>query len=296
MAMTDNEMIEAALAGELDVTADGEVAAQKDEQASDDDDDEAQADDEESPEEVVAPIASKSGEYTIPYDQLVKARERAKAAEALAEESRKKQEELQEKLDALITPKAATPVESDTQLDVSVFGDFSEEDIAKGIAELQRRERDALRAEMKAAIDAEMAPIRQQRQESAEAAHYAAIYAAHPDADDLLESDQFAKWKDTLPAFAQAGVVNALENGSAEQVIEVFSSFKSDVKPIEKNQESPVADVKRRIPPSLSEIAGEPHQDLVQQTLGKAHSPGALMDAMISMSPEQIDRVLNANM
>jgi hypothetical protein len=293
MAMTDNEMIEAALAGELDVTADGEVAAQKDEQASDDDDDEAQADDEESPEEVVAPIASKSGEYTIPYDQLVKARERAKAAEALAEESRKKQEELQEKLDALITPKAATPVESDTQLDVSLFGDFSEEDIAKGIAELQRRERDALRAEMKAAIDAEMAPIRQQRQESAEAAHYAAIYAAHPDADDLLESDQFAKWKDTLPAFAQAGVVNALENGSAEQVIEVFSSFKSDAS---QTTGTPEPEAKRRVPHSLSEIAGEPHQDMVQQALGKAHSPSALLDAMAGLSTEQIDRVLNASM
>ncbi|MBL7089930.1 hypothetical protein [Acidovorax sp.] len=49
------------------------------------------------------------------------------------------------------------------------------------------------------------------------------------------------------------------------------------------------------VPHSLSEIAGEQHQDIAQQVMASAGTdPNALIERMQDMSPEQIERVMNA--
>lgn len=279
--------------------------------------DEAQADDE--PEG--APIASKSGAYTIPYEKLAQAREKAQTLAAENEALKAQLEELNTQQQQNLAQAQAQAQgradagESATQADqnletaqeaieqgadVEVFGDFSEEAIAKGIATLQAREREAIRAELKtelkAEIEKELAPIRQSRQQQARDDHYGAIYAKHPDADELAQSEQFAQWQQGLPAFMREGINKALSEGTTEQVIEVFDTFKSQTETKQPKQPQAKAsmDVQRHVPTSLSEIAGEPHRDLVQQTLEQADNPAALMNAMQSMTPEQLDRVLNA--
>lgn len=315
--MTPAEMLDAALDGKLSLDGDALPVAAQDEDTQTDDKqaDDGQQDKQDSDEPEGAPIASKSGAYTIPYEKLAQAREKAHTLESenealkaqLAELTAKQQANLaQAQAGAQDRAKAgqgATQADENLQAaqaaieqgaDVSVFGDFSEEAIAKGIATLQAREREAIRAELKAEIEKELAPLKQIRLQQAVDTHYGAIYAKHPDADEVAQSQQFADWQKTLPSFMQAVVAQMLTEGTTEQVIEVFDTFKAQHAPQKVSQAKASMDVQRHVPTSLSEIAGEPHRDLVQQTLETADNPSALMDAMQGMTPEQLERVLNA--
>ena len=260
-----------------------------------------------------APIASKSGAYTIPYEKLTEAREKAKAFEEqvhalqqqLTELSARQSENLAnahaQSAAGNLSAKAEANLQTaqdaiDAGVNADIFGDFSEESIVKGIRTLQAQGRDAMRAELLAEIQKELAPIRQEREQAAVDGHYSAIYEKHKDADEIVQSDQFQKWVQEMPAFMRAGVDDALKNGSAQQIIEVFDSFKSASAQVQKPpepQNKAVLEVQRRVPASLSEIAGEPHQDTVQKALDTAsRDPAALMLSMQDMSPAQIERLL----
>lgn len=322
--MTPAQMLDAAMDGSLTLDGDEQETINKptdDEAKPESTEQQPQATDDKSADDEPegAPIASKSGAYTIPYDKLVQAREKAHTLEAenaalkaqLEELNAKQQQNLaqaqanaQDRADAgqQATQADANLAQAEAAIsqgaDVSVFGDFSEEAIAKGIATLQAREREAIRAELKtelkAEIEKELAPIRQSRQQQAVDAHYGAIYAKHPDADELAQSEQFTKWQQSLPTFMRDGINKALTEGTTEQVIEVFDTFKAQAGIKQPQPAKASMDVQRHVPTSLSEIAGEPHRDLVQQTLETADNPSALMDAMQGMTPEQLERVLNA--
>ena len=260
-----------------------------------------------------APIASKSGAYTIPYEKLTEAREKAKAFEEqvhalqqqLTELSARQSENLAnahaQSAAGNLSAKAEANLQTaqdaiDAGVNADIFGDFTDESIAKGIRTLQAQERDAMRAELLAEIQKELAPIRQEREQAAVDGHYSAIYEKHKDADEIVQSDQFQKWVQEIPAFMRAGVDDALKNGSAQQIIEVFDSFKSASAQVQKPpepQNKAALEVQRRVPASLSEIAGEPHQDTVQKALDTAsRDPAALMLSMQDMSPAQIERLL----
>ena len=273
---------------------------------------EAKAGDAEEPEG--APIASKSGGYTIPYEKLAEARDRAKTYEAENEQLKAMLQEMTLRQQANMEQaqaasdirsaagQAATQADENLQAaqaamadgqDPSIFGDFSEEDLAKGVRILQARERDAMKAELLAEIQKELQPIKQQRAQAEADAHYNSIYAKHQDADDIVQSSEFANWREGLPAFMRAGMEDALKNGTAQQIIEVFDAFKQATAP-QKTKAKPVLEVQRKVPNSLSEIAGEPHRDMVQQTLDTAQSDSAaLLTQMNIMTPEQIDRLLS---
>lgn len=322
-------MLEAALNGTL--TLDGEGTAQEPsgEQANDEStqDQEAQgaADDkgtqagqpstDDEPEG--APIASKSGAYTIPFEKLQQARDKA-AALATENENLKQQlaalsanqqanlaaaqEQAQARADA---GQGQTKADQNLQaaqaaiangVDPSLFGDFTEEDLAKGVFQLVNNYGDTkfenIRAELRQEIAKELAPLREQRVKSAQDEHYGAIYAKHADADDIPESAEFQQWRNSLPSFMRAGVETALTQGSAQQVIEVFDSFKAQT-----GKQAPTPrqqmEVERRVPASLSEMAGAPPSDKAQQTLQMADNPSALLENMMSMTPEQIEAVMN---
>ena len=310
--MTPAEMLDAAMDGTL--TLDGEAKPTEPEVQPDTPE---ATDDQQHDEPEGAPIASKSGTYTIPYEKLVQAREKASTLEsenaalkAQLDELNAKQQQNLEQAQASAQDRAdagqqATDADQNLQaaqaaieqgVDVDIFGDFSEEAIAKGVATLQARAMESIKAELRAELEKELAPIKQSRAQQVVNTHYAAIYAKHPDADELIQSAEFADWQKGLPTFVSEGVAKALSEGTTEQVIEVFDTFKADTgKPVTQTQaQAKVPEVQRRVPNSLSEIAGEPHRDLVQQTLETADSPASLMEAMQSMTPEQLERVLNS--
>ncbi len=273
-------------------------------------------------EPVGAPIASKSGAYSIPYEKLAEARERAKTLEGenetlraqLAELTAKQQANLasaessaQARADAgaaqtqadqnLITAKAAM----EQGVDASLFGDFSEEGIAKGIATLMGSLREELRAELREEAARELKPLKDQQAREANDGHYGAIYEKHPDANEIVQSAEFDAWVKSLPGFQRGAVAAVLDpktGGSAAEVIEVFDTFKAQTGKAAApgaQDKGKAPEVQRRVPNSLSEAAGEQHQDVSQQVMAAAGTnPNALIERMQDMTPEQVERVLNA--
>lgn len=273
-----------------------------------------------------APIASKSGAYTIPYEKLEEARTRAKTLEGeneslraqLAELNTRQQANLEKAEDNAQARADAgkTQTQADQNLeaaktamgqgvDASLFGSFSEEDIAKGIATLMGRTHEALREQLRTELREEAArelkPLKEREAQEAKDGHYGAIFQKHPDANEIVQSSEFAAWVNSLPGF-QRGAVNAVMDpntgGTAAEVIEVFDTFKAQTgkaaAPAAQDK-GKAPEVQRRVPNSLSEAAGEHHQDIAQQVMASAGTdPNALLERMQDMTPEQIERVMNA--
>ena len=269
-----------------------------------------------------APIASKSGAYTIPYEKLAEARDRAKTLEGenetlraqLAELTAKQQANLasaessaQDRADA---GQAQTQADANLEaakaameqgVDASIFGDFSEEGIAKGIATLVGSMREELRAELREEAARELKPLKEREAKEAADGHYGAIYAKHPDANEIAQSAEFAAWHKALPSYARAAINAVLDpktGGTAQEVIEVFDTFKAQTgkayAPVARGS-GKALEVQRRVPNSLSEMAGEQHQDIAQQVMASAGTDNAaLLERMQDMTPEQIERVMNA--
>ena len=312
--MTPAQMLDAAMEGTLDgVLDDGEQ--QKVEQsttAAEPQTEQAQ----EYPEGTL--IASKSGTYGIPYEELAKARERAKDAELEVQQLRAQLQDLTAKQQANLAAaqeRAQDRAESGEQatqadanlavaqdaiaggVDVSIFGDFSEEALAKGIATLQAQMAQQMREQILSDVRKELEPLQRKEQQSAQDAHMQAIYSKHPDADEVVQSKEFADWAKSLPSIMQTAVDTALKDGTTQQVIEVFDAFKAGAGRATTTTQAfkPATTTARKSAPiSLSEIAGEPHRDSVQATLAVAgDNPAALLGAMENMTNEQIERLMN---
>lgn len=263
-----------------------------------------------------APIASKSGEYTIPYEKLTSARTerdhyKAEAAQlreqlasltaAQARNFAEAQQQAQLRADA-----GQAPTQADSNLamaqaataqgvDVALFGDFSEEAIAKGVAQLVEQRAAAL---VDAKLNAALAPLREREAKDAVNTHQQTIYGAHPDADEVYESSEFKAWMDNQPSYARAAIEHTLANGTAQQVVEVFSTFKGATgkgtpadavsKALAKAQQQP--------PMSLSELPGASASGNgdAERVAALAGDPAALLDFMAGLSPEKQTRLMNS--
>lgn len=266
-----------------------------------------------------AVIMAKDGKHTISYDKLVQARETARAAQTeaqtLATQLQAAQQQLadlqaqaQARADAGQAPTAAdnqvaaAQAAIDAGADPALFGDFSEEALAKGITKLVEQQ---VAARM-AAIDAKLKPFEQQAATDATTAHFNAIYSAHPDADSLVESQEFAVWKGAQPALVRAALDQALTQGSSTDVIEVFSAFKAATQQQSppaagKAQMSPaeaakaaIAKAAMPVPASLSDIpGGRVAGTNVFEAMDTMNSH-ELLAAASNMTAEQIEAWLNA--
>lgn len=269
-----------------------------------------------------AVILAKDGKHTISYDKLVQAREAAQTAQAAQQAmaaqldaANQKLVELQAQAQARAkagqaptqadTNAAAAQAAIDAGVDPALFGDFSPEAMAKGVAQLVQAQLDARMA----AIDAKLQPIQQQTARGAAEVHLSAIYGAHPDADSIVESQEFAAWKSTQPGVVRAALDAALTTGSTNDVIEVFSAFKAatgqaavpTAATAKAGQISPAQAAKAAIaraaapmPASISDIpGGRAGPTNVLEAMENMNGP-EMLSAMNAMTPEQIDAYLNA--
>ena len=268
-------------------------------------------------------ILAKDGIHTIDYQKLVDAREgekhwkaQAEAAQAQAEEASQRLAELQAsaqaRVDAGQSPTkvdnqvAAAQAAIDAGADPELFGDFSEEALAKGIATLVDKKTSAIAAQIEAKLEAVVAPLQLKQVSDANTAHYQAIYSKHPDADSIAESKELAEWIASKPSFARAGYVAALEQGSANDVVELFDAFKAETGRTQNAAATIKGDAKAAakaviekstpvVPASLSDIpggrAGAPSADEAMDGLSGID----LLDAMQEKgwSPKQIETYLN---
>lgn len=272
-----------------------------------------------------AVLLARDGKHTIPYDTLVKAREEGQHWKAQAEAAEARETAAQQQLAQLQTQaqaradagKEATTADNlvaqtqaalDAGVDVGLFGDFSEKAMAAGIKAMNQQSSEALRAElraeMRAELEKELAPLKQQRAESASNAHYEVIYGKHPDADSIAQSTEFKAWVDAQPSAVRAaywGLFDASTGGTADQIVEVFDAFKDATAPkptttaatVKDAASAAVASVKTPPPASLSSIPGghAAGTSALDNTAGL--SGLEMLNATAGMNPQQIEAWLN---
>lgn len=272
-----------------------------------------------------APIASKSGSYTIPYEKLTEARTARDSAIAEAAHLRTQLEHLtatqaanvqQAQVEAQARADAGkAPTQADQNLaaaqslveggaDASLFGDFSEEGMAAGIAKM-----------VAAGVEAAMAPQRQAERDAqareqatqvqtAEQAHTQKILDAHKDAFEIAESKEFASWKSGQPGFMQAAIDHTLNAGTAQDVIDLLGQFKqihagaegaASADPTAAAVAKALADAKTAPPMSLSNLPGvAPASSEAERAAALASDPAALLEYMSSLPRDRQNSLMNS--
>lgn len=266
--------------------------------------------------EVEKVVLARDGIHTIPYEQHVAYREGERAAkEALAAANA----ELEILRKQNQTPATVAPTQQEQDIETAqaaidagvspeLFGDFSEEALAKGIKQLVAAD---VQAQVKAQVAEALKPMQAKEQESAEQAHFNAIYSVHKDADSVVQSSEFEAWKVGQPSYAQAAVDQVLSQGSAEQVVELLNNYKQSTNStatpakVEDTPAKPTADelkAKAReaiknttpaVPASLSDIPGG-HKGATSLTDQMQSMSGMeLAETMMDWSPEKQTQYLN---
>ena len=255
-----------------------------------------------------AVVLARDGKHTIPYETLVKHREGEQHWKAQAEAAQQQLAELQAQAQARADAGTA-PTKTDNMLataeaaiesgaDVGIFGDFSEEALAKGIATLVEQQ-------VQARVSAALEPLATKQAKDAAAAHYDAIYSKHPDADSIAQSTEFAAWVNAQPSAvrnAYWGLFDPHTGGTAQEIVEVFDAFKGMSTP---NPNTPaaadpkaaasaaVAAARATPPASLSSIPGARVEGASELDRAADMSGPDMLEATKNMSPAQIEAWLD---
>lgn len=271
-----------------------------------------------------ARVMAKDNIHTIPYEKHKEYRDgmthwKGRATELQAKYQSAMQEldalraQAQQRADAGIAPttadqNAATAQAAiDAGVNPEIFGDFSEEAIAKGVDQLVRQGVERAMSQFDAKLQQALAPIAQERQEAQLSAHAKAIYAAHPDIDSLVESQELKDWMDAqvaaVPSFQQAALrasfEEVLDRGTAAQVIELFDAYKAAQKPAappanaRAAAQQAIAATKTPPPVSLSDIPGAAGGAASEFEVLASLSPLDLAARLDSMPAEKVEAFLN---
>lgn len=257
-------------------------------------------------------VLARDGLHTIPYETHVAYREGERAAKEALAAANAELEVLRKQAQTPATV-ATTQQEQDIEtaqaaIDAGVspdyFGDFSEEALAEGINKLID---ERVSAQVDARVAKALEPMQQKEQESAADAHMRTIYEAHTDADSIVESSEFEAWKVSQPTYIQAALDGVLQQGTAEQVVELLNNYKqstnSTAEPAKADKPS-TDDLKAKareainnaappIPASLSDIPGghKGATNITEQM--QSMSPMELAETMMDWSPEKREQYLN---
>lgn len=254
-----------------------------------------------------AVVMAKDGVHTIPYEKLTEAREGERHWKAQAQQAQQALEQLQAKASERAAEGVA-PTQADQNLAIAeqaleqgispdLFGDFSEEAIAAGVASLVDQR-------VNAALAKHLAPLQQQQkqqaQQTAEQAHFTAIYEKHPDADSIGESQELNSWIAGKPSYEQRAINAVLDGGTATEVVELLDSFKRETgraqpaaERLQEAAKAAVAGARAPAPASLSDFPSAPAAPSNRFASVAAMNPADMADAMQNMTPEQIETFLN---
>lgn len=253
-------------------------------------------------------ILAKDGKHTIPYQKLVDAREEARLAKAEIEELRAK---LATGAPAPAPAPAAQPAQAPAPSN-GLFGDYSDEAVAKGVNALVAEAMGKLKSE----VTAELEPVKRQAADTAAEAHFRAIYTKHPDTDSIVDSAEYQQWLAAQPSLVRQTYQTVLEKGTASQVVEMLDTYKAAraatapapapaptpapaaapatapaVDP-QKKADEVVAAVKPKTPASLSDVpaGSQAHHD--EAAAMAEMSPLDLMAKFEGKTPAQIEALM----
>lgn len=273
-------------------------------------------------------VLAKDGKHTIDFSVLADTREKAQQFQDQAQQLQAKYEAAQQELDALKaaaqaranngeaptaadTMVAAAQAAMDAGVDITLFGDFSEEAMAAGIdkhvnnrvaAEVNAK----VAAAVKTAVDEALAPLRAKEQAETADAHVSAVLAAHPDAGSIAQSVELDNWIKAQPSYLQPAMRQVQEGGTTEQVIELISNFKAATGATQKTAapshkqaaqtaQEAISRVTAPIPASLSDIPGGRPGDVTLNDRMASMSEIDVFNAVNSgeISQAQLDAYLN---
>lgn len=267
-----------------------------------------------------AVVLAKDGKHTIPFDRLTEARESAQQYKQQAEQAQQQLAEFQQKMAEQASQpqtqqaqqnqqvaEAAVAASGNSAEVMALFGDFSEESIAKGVEKLVQ---DRVGAQVAAQVQAALAPYQQQQQaaqeQTAYSSHMNAILNVHPDAPSVVESVEFNKWLDEQPNVVRSAYNNVLDNGSATDVNEVLSLYKTQSnasantadtgKPdlIEAAKQA-VTKAQTQVPHSVSDFPTGSPAGVSRDDRLAAMNPQQLANEMSDWKPEEIEAYMNRN-
>lgn len=257
-------------------------------------------------------VLAKDGVHTIEYSKLVEARDGEKHWKAQAVAAQQELDTLkaqaQQRADAgqsaTATDQAvatATAAIEAGAVDPDIFGDFSEEALAKGIQKLVAMGVQTATAQMRGELSSVVEPLQRQKAVTAQEAHYQAIYSKHADADSVAESKELADWISKQPSFARAGYQSVLGNGTAAEVIELFDSFKAATgrtQPVTAQKSAAAAakaaidNAKSAVPASLSDFPGMPAGSGDEIESMRNMTGNDLMAKLEGKTPDQINALM----
>ena len=254
-------------------------------------------------------VLARDGVHTIPYEKLVEARERDRVSQEQLAAANAELESLRKQLQ---TPANVAPTQQEQDIETAqaaidagvnpdYFGDFSEEALADGINRLID---ERVTAQVDARVAKALEPMQQKEQESAADAHMRTIYDAHQDADSIVESGEFNTWKASQPTYVQAALDGVLQQGTAEQVVELLNNYKQSTNSTPDGAKPTAEQLKAKareainntapvVPASLSDIPGghKGATNITEQM--ESMSAIELADTMMDWSPEKREQYLN---
>lgn len=246
-------------------------------------------------------LLAKDGKHVIPYAELEEARAKAAQWEELA----KRQTELIEALKAAkVEDEQAGQGETSAQEQVlaEYQGDFAE--IAEDLKPfIQRMIDEGVKTGMsafQAEITEQVKPAQTYALESARKEHFAAIEQAHDDWQALVKDPKLFDWIGTLPSFMQDQCNQVLAQGTAGQVIELFSAFKDANKlpaapaaDSKAKAEEIIANTKKPAPGSLTDIPSSINAQHDEIEAVQNMTPAQLEAKFANKSPEEIRTMLS---
>lgn len=282
-------LLDDALSDVEDSADESELDDETDDAKSPDDvefDDEQDTDDntseDESADETESVILARDGKHTIPFEKLREARENAKTWKS-------KYQDLQAEMDRL----KANEVVSENSDKPDVSDEIDADDFAfdkgsiKGLVEKAVND----------IVSQRLSNIEQQYERDLVRKHVEAIYTAHPDADSIQESREFAGWIDSLPSYVKSSVKQIIQQGTSEQVIDMLNDFKksqgkTDIAYQAKDKVAK-AQTKASVPDTLSDFPASKANTKSGFDALRQMSGAELLNALNGKSDEEIDAFLD---
>jgi len=243
-------------------------------------------------------LLARDGKHTIPYSELVEARDKAGQWEQFAAQ----QAELIKALQAAKVEDAETGG-TDAQKAVleEYQGDYPEvaedmkpfiqrmidEGIKQGLSAFQQQ------------ISEQLKPVQIIAQESAAEKWLSAVSSAHSDWQAVAADPKLIEWINQQPSFVRDQYNLVLEKGTANQAIELLSAFKQaypvhkETVPNAKDKaEQVLANIKPNVPNTLTDIpAGKTGTTDISETM-LTMSPRQLDELFANKSPEEIQKLI----
>lgn len=239
-------------------------------------------------------LLAKDGKHTIPYEQLVEAREKAEHWQNLSNQQKALIDEMQA---ARIQDEEQGGTENQDAVLEEYEGDYPE--IAEEMKPFIQKMIDEGVAAVTRQFEERVAPIQEMSQKTAEQKRYDDIVTAHPDAVEIYQSKELRNWIDKQPSFVKATYDSVLQASTAEQMNELLSAYKEatgivkdDKSSIQSKAKDIIDKTKQKSPASLSDIPSGKAGTIDEVESMLEMTPAQLEMKFANKTPEQINAIM----